>query len=180
MRKALLLFTLSMLFVQPLSAQESNINKYKYFGIMAGSSTYKEPGYKFKVTSAAAKLGFRFNRFLGVELHGGLGGSDDNNLVTFDLNYTASAFLRADWSPNSDQRIKLYLLGGITAADLEFTSGATNTSSTESGFSYALGIDLYANPKNGIYFQWGRYLDGTLNGVDYTLDNAAVGYIKRF
>lgn len=176
MRRGLLLFSLALLFVQPLSAQEPK----KYFGLMAGSSTYKEPGFKFKVTSAAAKFGYRFNKFLAGEVHGGIGGSDSYNLVSFDLNYTASAFLRADWSPNSDNRIKLYLLAGITAADLEFTSGTTNTSSTESGFSYALGIDLYGTPKHGIFFQWGRYLDDSLRGADYTLDNAVLGYIQRF
>lgn len=176
MRRGLLLFSLALLFAQPLLAQETN----KYYGLMVGGSTYKEPGFKFKVATAAAKFGYRFNKFLATEVHGGLGGSDSANSVTFDLNYMASAFLRADWSPKSDSRIRLYLLGGITAADLEFTSGATSVSSTESGFSYALGIDLYANPKHGVYFQWGRYLDDTLRGANYTLDNIVLGYIRYF
>ncbi|ALP52199.1 hypothetical protein Tel_03015 [Candidatus Tenderia electrophaga] len=145
-----------------------------------GSTTYEEPGFEFKLATLGGKLGYRFNNILSAEVHAGIGDSDDANGVSMDMTYLTGAFLRADWSPVADGRIKLYILGGFSAADLEFKTASTTASSTESGVSYAVGMELYANREHGIAAQWSRYLDDTLRGVDYTLDGLSLGYFRYF
>lgn len=167
---------LTLFLAQPFAVQA---NDY-YYGLSLGSTTYEEPGFEFKLATLGGKLGYRFNNVLSAEVHAGLGGSDDANGVSMDMSYLSSVFVRADWSPVADGRIKLYVLGGFSAAELEFRTTATTASSTESGASYAVGMELYAGRDHGIYIQWGRYLDDTLRGAEFTLDNLSAGYIRYF
>lgn len=170
------LFLTLIPFLLPISAQAEQY----YFGIMAGSTTYEEPGFEFKVPILTGKLGYRINDMLSAEVHAGVAGSDDVGGVSMDLTYLASGFVRGDWSPVDDGRISLYGLIGFSAADMEFKTATTTASSTESGVSYAVGVDLYADRNHGVFIQWGRYLDDTLRGADYTLDNLSAGYIRNF
>lgn len=175
-----LLLSLVLLLPLPFSAQAGQY----YYGVMAGSNKYEEPGFEFKVNAFGGKLGYRLNDLLAAEVHGYIGGSDDAesglNTVSFNLGYITSAFVRADWVPVSDGRIRVFGLLGLSSGDLEFTSGSTKVSATEVGLSFGAGMELYANREHGIYMQWNRYLDDTLNGADYTLDGLGVGYMRNF
>ena len=175
-----LLLSLVLLLPLPFSAQADQY----YFGVMAGSTKYEEPGFDFKVDAFGGKLGYRLNDLLAAEVHALIGGSDEVqsglNDVSFNLGYVTSAFVRADWVPVSDGRVRVYGLLGFSSADLEFASSSTTVSATETGVSFGAGMELYANREHGIYFHWNRYLDDTLNGADYTLDGLGVGYMRNF
>ncbi len=172
-----LLFTAACLLSLPLSAQAEEY----YYGVMLGNTTYEEAGTKIGSGIVSGKLGYHHNEWLSAEVHAGLGGDDSDNGVSLDLKWLTSAFVKLSWSAVEDGRIRLYAMGGYSAADMELTDATTVTTTTPDGVSLVIGVDLFANRDHGIFFQAGRYLDAELgSGADFTLDGFSLGYIRNF
>ncbi len=172
-----LLFTAACLLSLPLSAQAEEY----YYGVMLGNTTYEEAGAKISSSMVSGKLGYRHNEWLSAEVHAGLGGDDSANGVSLDLSWLTSAFVKMSWSAVEDGRIQLYVMGGYSAAEMEFTSATTISTTTVDGPSLAIGVDLFANRDHGIFIQAGRYLDTELgSGSDFTLDGFSLGYTRNF
>jgi len=171
-----LLLAAAILLSLPFSAQAEEY----YYGLMLGNNTYEESGTKISSGAVSGKLGYRDNEWLSAEVHGGLSGGGSANSIDYDLNWMTSAFAKLTWSAVDDGRIQLYALVGFSAAEMEFTSATAIYTTTVNGPSLLVGVDLFANRNHGIFFQAGRYLDGTLSGSDYTLDGISLGYISNF
>jgi len=171
-----LLFAAACLLSLPFSAQAEEY----YYGLMLGSNTYEESGTKITSGSVSGKLGYRHSEWLSIEVHGGLNSGGSANAVDYDLNWLTSALVKLSWSAVEDGRIQLYALGGFSAAEMEFTSATAISTTTVDGPSFLVGVDLFANRNHGIFFQMGRYLDGTLSGSGYSLDGISLGYISNF
>ncbi len=171
-----LLFTAACLLSLPFSAQAEEY----YYGLMLGNNTYEESGSKISVGAVSGKLGYRYNDWLSAEVHGGLSGGGSANSIDYDLNWLTGAYVKLSWSAVEDGRIQLYALGGFSAAEMEFAGTTAVYTSSVSGASFLVGIDLLANRNHGVFLQMGRYLDGQWSGTDYTLDGMSLGYISNF
>lgn len=172
-----LLFSAACLLSLPFSAQAGEY----YYGVMLGNTTYEQSGASISSGAVSGKLGYRHNDWLSAEVHAGIGGGGSANSVDYDLNWLTSAFVKLSWAAVDDGRIRLYALGGYSAAEMEFTNATTISTASVDGASFLIGMDLFANRNHGIFIQAGRYLDGNLSaGSAYTLDGISLGYISNF
>src|SRR5690606_8314813 len=108
-------------------------------------------------TAFVGKLGHFLLDQIAVEGRLGLGVTSDTVAgVDYDMDRLLGAYLTG-YVPLGEQ-ITAYALVGVTEARFS-ASGITAT--TDSGFTWGFGADLYASPKFAINAEYTRYLDET-------------------
>ena len=167
-------------------ADNSGIAGGNYLGIHATFMDYQEDdttGYEFKVEGGALRIGHEFNDYLAIEGQAGLSNSDNDSGIDTSIEYFVGLYARGNLFL-FDPRARIYGLVGVTHA--QFTAEVNedhfriSDSETDTALAYGIGVEVYGNNRNGVNLEYMRYMDGSENGVDYTLDAFNIGYIYRF
>jgi hypothetical protein len=175
-----------LLFTSPFAAAVEEPNFY--WGAMVGVSEFS---YENNVinplnedinpTSITGRLGFEFGKFLSVEGRLMASGSDSfTNGYSFEVSYLGNLSAKLNIPFGDVRRVNVYALAGYSSWKWTATQGNSTWHDTDSGASYGIGVDLFADGINGINFEVIRYLDSSISGSDYTLDTASIGYVRRF
>jgi len=159
-----------------------------YWGAMAGVSefsfsdnTSNPLGEDLNPTSITARLGYEFGKFLSVEGRLMTSGSDSyTNGLSLEVSYLGNVSAKLNIPFGDVKRVNVYALAGYSSWKWTATQGNSTWHDTDSGSSYGIGVDLFADGINGINFEVMRYLDSSISGFDYTLDTASIGYVRRF
>lgn len=155
-----------------------------YWGVMAGVSELSFDRYsdeELSLTSLTGRVGYDFGKFLSLE--GRLMASDSDTFsdgLSLEVTYLGNISAKLNFAFGEEKRINLYGLVGYTTWKWTASLGNTTADDTDDGVSYGLGVELFADRMNGLNFEVIRYLDSSIDGEDYTLDTASIGYVRRF
>ena len=168
---------IAMLVAMPAHSEDVG----RYFGVMAGITNYQEPSFDFDMPTATLRLGKRLSPLWGGEVRGAMSGKGHSTGTDMQVDYLGSALLRLNWRPEGfDNHLVIYGLGGITYSHTTVQVAGTDLTAGDTTASLGAGIELFGDERNGIGFEFIRYADSKLRGVNYTLDGMAVSYVRRF
>lgn len=162
-------------------AENSGITGNGYFGVHLSGLRYEESTFNFHEPAGGFRLGYEFADHFGVEGQLATGLHDDSEAgVSYGVDYLVGAYVRGSiflWDP----RARLHALAGVTRGKTSTTSLGLTTTETHTEPSFGLGLELYADSRNGFSFEFMRYLDGENDGGDnFNIDTFNLGYIHRF
>jgi hypothetical protein len=171
---------LLLLLTMPLTVVADDADAY--WGAMLGKTDYDDPSVELSLLSFTGRLGYEFGKFLSVEGRVMFSGAESKAGVVDDLkiDYLGNVSAKLNIPFGEAKRVNLYGVVGYSSYKISYNSFGTDTYFTDDGASYGVGIDFFADNLNGINIEWLRYADSTVNGVDYTLDSFAIGYVRRF
>lgn len=155
-----------------------------YWGVMVGVSEFSFARYsdeELNPTSLSGRVGYDFGKFLSLE--GRLMASDSDTFsdgLSLEVTYLGNISAKLNFPFGEEKRINLYGLLGYTTWKWTASLGGNTVDDTDNGVSYGLGVELFADRMNGLNFEVIRYLDSSIEGEDYTLDTASIGYVRRF
>lgn len=152
-----------------------------YWGAMVGLTEFSYSGEEINPTNITARLGYEFGKYLSVE--GRLMASDSDAFsdgTSLEVSYLGNLSAKLNIPFGDEKRVNLYGLVGYTTWKWTATQGNLTAHDTDDGVSYGVGVDLFADSINALNFEVIRYVDSSIGGVDYTLDSANVGYVRRF
>ncbi len=154
-----------------------------YWGVMIGSTDYEVRGSRLYVTSLNGRVGWDFLSWLAVEgrfLTSDSSSSSSLNVNGFKIPYMGTAFAKFSLPANRTSRAKVYALAGYSVGRLEFEEAGTNVFFDASGPAYGVGVEIFADDKNGLNIEWARMVDDSDGGDDYTITQIGIGYVRRF
>ena len=171
---------LLLLLTMPLTAVADDADAY--WGVMLGKTDYEDPTVDLSLLSFTGRFGYEFGKFLSLEGRLLFSGGESKAGVVDDLKieYLGNVSAKVNLPLGDAKRVNLYGVVGYSTWKISYNSAGTDTYFTDDGVSYGVGIDLFADSINGINLEWVRYADNTKDGVDYTLDSFALGYVRRF
>lgn len=171
-----------LLFSLAANAEESvkgaGIEGSRYIGVMVSSPQYKEDdtNTNFRSTGLLVRGGMEFNEFLAVEGHFGIFGDEIIDDRSYQIEYLGSIYARGNL-PLIGKRVRLYALGGVT----RISGNVPGFSSVDdTGIGYGVGVELFGDEYNALTVEWLRFAVGDIQGVDYTLESASLGFVHRF
>lgn len=154
---------------------------HTFVGIMGGQTSAKlEDIGDLDFATVTARVGHDFTHWFGVEARGGTTADDDALDIDFSIPWFASALARVGWLPVDDRRIGVYALGGYTKGELEGSAEGLSQEVKFDGVSYGIGVELLANERNGLNFEYLRYIDKEIDDSDVEIDHIGIGYVHRF
>jgi len=164
---------------------DNDQSNYTFFGIMVGKMDFSRDAVAESAEPlvVTGRVGRDFNQFLGVELRGGTTLDEDelSDGTKIDVNYFGAGLARFGLLPTRERRYGIYGIAGYSYADIEtkLTNGVSPDAS-DSGLSWGVGVDLFANERSGLNFEYMRYLDTEKDDVSYKLEHIGIGYVRRF
>jgi hypothetical protein len=177
MRKLPILFLLLLSSPFAVAADEPNA----YWGVMVGMSEFSISGEELNPTNLTGRLGYEFGRYLSVE--GRLMASESDAFMdgtSLEVEYLWNVSAKLNIPFGDEKHVNVYALAGYSTWKWSASQGNVTAHDTDDGVSYGVGVDLFADGINGVNLEVVRYLDSTIGGVDYTLDSASIGYVRRF
>ncbi|MEN8167648.1 MAG: outer membrane beta-barrel protein [Pseudomonadota bacterium] len=163
-----------------LFAEGSGLEGGSYVGVLGSVVDYEDDfGAEYDVEGVALQVGHEFGPYLALEGRVGVTNDDDQGWASFSMDYFAGLYLKGSlflWDP----RAKVYGLVGATHAKLTFETLGQSYGDTNTELAYGFGLEFYGNARNGISLEVMRYLDGSEDDVDYTVDAVSIGYLHRF
>ena len=181
-----LLFTPLLSQADVLFAENSGIEGKNYVGIHASFMNYHEDDpsdFEFEVEGGAIRVGHEFNNYFAIEGQAGLTNEDEYSGVDTGIDYFVGLYARGNLFL-FDPKARVYGLIGVThakfTATLDTDHFSTSESDTDTALAYGLGVELYLDSRNGLNLELMRYMDGSEDDIDYTLDSFNIGYIHRF
>lgn len=166
-------------------ADSSGIEGKNYVGIHASFMDYQEDqtNFEFEVEGGALRVGHEFNNYFAIEAQAGLTNDDDYLGIDTGIEYFVGIYARGNLFL-FDPKARIYGLIGVThakfTAQLNLDHYSDSVSDTDTALAYGVGVEIYGNSRNGVNLEYMRYMDGSENDIDYTLDSINVGYIHRF
>jgi len=171
---------LLLLLTMPLTAVADDADAY--WGVMLGKTEYEDPSADLSLLSLTGRLGYEFGSYLSVEGRLLFSGAESKTGVVDDLRveYLGNVSAKVNIPFGDAKKVNLYGVVGYSGWKITYDLAGTDTYFTDNGASYGVGIDLFADGINGLNLEWLRYADSKVNGVEYTLDSFAIGYVRRF
>lgn len=157
--------------LQDKKAKESGV--YANLGVIS---------YDEDLPGIEAKLGYNFNKYLGVETQGSIGTDRDNRFSTppeslpigLKVNYNVAAFAIARYP--LFKKFEVFARAGVSNTQLSLEVGDDSTlefDQTETGIAIGAGGQYIFDRKNGIRFEYTR-----LDEVD--ADTVSLAYVRKF
>lgn len=146
-----------------------------YWGIgLSAMEAEDEVGDSIKPTNLYGHVGYDFNEHFGVESQASFTLLDDS-LGGVDWSTSLLGVYVKGAVPVSD-RVKLYVLGGVSSVEVTADLGFGTVSEDETGTSYGVGADFALNEDMDAFVRYMNYLeeDGIFNEV--TGLNIGVGW----
>ena len=178
MGKAVLLFVmLALSSFAVLAGEEDNM----YYGITVGGIEYDEKNFSDSLMAITGRLGYTYNELVDFEGRVIYTTPAEDSGAKLRTNWMVSALARFNWPMQADDGlINPHALLGVTSVETRASAGTTKDTETNTGLSYGVGIDLFANEKSGINFEWIHYMDSKARGEEFTMDYFGIGYIHKF
>ncbi|MDX1823178.1 MAG: outer membrane beta-barrel protein, partial [Thiohalomonadales bacterium] len=158
---ALTLLLLSLPLVT--TAEESKL----YWGVMAGvtqlslnNSVVNPLNEDLNLKSLSGRLGIDFGKYLSVE--GRVMASDSDSYwygYSFEVTYLGNISAKLNLPFGKERRVNVYGLVGYSSWKWTLKQGGSTWDDTDSGVSYGIGVDLFADRVNALNIEVIRYLD---------------------
>jgi len=158
----------------PALAQEGT-----YSGVSFVSVSYEEDGFPSTDPQAIAfKLGKKFHRNLALEARAGFGVGEDTVAfqgvpVEVRIDHYFGIYGKGI-APLSDS-ISAYGLVGLIAGKVTARGFGYSASSSDTDWSFGLGLDLAVGRRLAIGFEWARLFEGT----DFKVEAASLGLVFK-
>lgn len=159
-----------------------------YVGAAYGQFKYKQTNLDdFSLSEHRLILGKQLSRVFALEVH--IGNSSSNTQlvsgvpVTLSIDNYVAGFLKLnatyafeDWNYN---RLRLFALIGGTRVESTSTDPVTSSKGTQNSASAGVGVEIF-HDNIGIQLGYTRYVNGSSNSNDYSLDSLYLGIIYQF
>lgn len=167
---------------------QSDYDTSWYLGASLGSFTYHQSNLTdFSLSDRRLIIGKQLNQVFALEMHVGNSGSGTQTVsgvpVTLSVDNYVSGFLKVnatfadeDWNYN---RLRLFAMLGGTRLQSTSTDPVATSSGTQSSVSAGVGAEFFFD-NIGIQLGYTRYVNGSANNNDYSLDSMYLGVIYQF
>ena len=139
----------------------------RYFGLFGGDARVRpSEGGRGTTNNFNAKMGYRYGRFWGAEVHLGQDYSRDRSVGSDGVQY-AAALLRGNLPFD---RINVYGLLGLASVNAD----VANIDGSYTNGAAGIGIELYGSRDTAIAFELVQY------GFDDRYNTASIGLVHHF
>jgi hypothetical protein len=168
----------SLFLATPAAAQSSDPS-VSLFGEIGPSRVECDSDPDVGFDAVHARAGAQFNRYLGVEVEGGIGlGNDTVNIGGFDvdaeLKHSIAGFAVLSLPIGRD--VEILARGGFAVVRVSADAGFGSVSDSEEGFAGGVGLRFFpSGGNNGFRIDYTRYEigDGSANAFQ-------ASYVRRF
>lgn len=186
--RLLLLVAVPLCIVPGAASIAADVDESWYMGVAAGAMRYQQDNLEdYELSDYRLMLGKNINRNFAVEAHAGIGGDDSRPVyglpVSLSVDYYVAGFVKAnitfdspDWGHN---RLRLYGMLGGTYIETTSSDPVTTRSGSQGSVSAGMGVEMFVD-NIGIQLGYTRYVHGSHNNVDYSLDSAYLGVMYEF
>ncbi|MBI1423941.1 MAG: outer membrane beta-barrel protein [Gammaproteobacteria bacterium] len=172
----------------PDRSHKPNLDNNWYAGLALGTLAYRQDTLPdFRMDDRRIVVGKQWNRYLGTEVHLG-GGVDDTesiNGIPVHLridNYVAG-FIKGSFNvdaPVKDMdRLRVYGLLGVSRIKATSDDTVFSQSGAQTRAAFGMGLELIVD-RLALQLGYLRYVNGSANGHDYTLDSLHLGVMYEF
>lgn len=152
----------------------------------AAAETYGNLGYTFvntgdaNVGAVGARLGYKFNPYIGVEAEGAFGANDDTVRVLgvpvkVKLQSAAAAYV-VGFYPVSD-KLDLFARAGYGTAKIKASAAGVSAKGDQDGWNLGAGGQYFFDEKNGVRAEYTKW---SVDDSDVDADTWSISYVRKF
>lgn len=171
-----------------LEDQDAHYSKFWYVGAAIGSMNYQQSNlHSYGMSDRRLIVGKQLSKVFALEMHLGNASSDTQLVsgvpVSLSVDNYLAGFLKAkltftskDWKYN---RFQLYGMLGGTRIKTTSSDPVATSSGVQTSVSAGAGMEFFSD-NLGIQLGYTRYVTGSANAHDYTLESLHLGVIYQF